>query len=162
MKLFRKTLSALLALCLVLGLAACGSPSGANNANNAANTDNITPAASYPDRDVDLPTEVPRLSEDSVQIHYQRSDNTYSGWALWLWDPDGQDDSAEDFFNYQDDYGVIAAYPLSKFGSLSGGRLGLIVKTKGSWTKDGTEADRFIVFSEYKKDENNVYHIYLA
>ncbi len=162
MKLFRKTLSALLALCLVLGLAACGGPSGANNANNAANTDNTTPAASYPDRDVDLPTDVPKLSEDSVQIHYQRSDNTYSGWALWLWDPDGQDDSAEDFFNYQDDYGVIAAYPLSKFGSLSGGRLGLIVKTKGSWTKDGTEADRFIVFSEYKKDENNVYHIYLA
>ena len=119
-------------------------------------------AVSYPDRDVDYPTQVEKLDEESVQIHYQRSDNKYSDWTLWLWDPEGTDDSKEDDFNYQDDYGVIASYPLSYFGKLSGGRLGLIVKKKGSWTKDGTESDRFIVFSSYQKDENNVYHVYLA
>ena len=164
MKLFKRILAVMLVLCLVAGMAACGNGGGnaQNNTNNAANTENTTPEAAYPDRDVDYPAEVPAFGEDSVQIHYQRSDNSYSGWTLWLWDPDGQDDGLEDDFNYQDDYGVIAAYPLSKFGSLSGGRLGLIVKTKGSWTKDGTEADRFIIFSEYKKDENNVYHVYLA
>ena len=145
----------LLALCMVFCLAACGS-GGNNNANN------VEPANKYPERDVQLPTEVAKLDEDSVQIHYQRKDNSYSGWTLWLWDPEGQDDSLEDDFNYQDDYGVIASYPLSKFGSLSAGKLGIIVKTKGSWTKDGTDADRFIVFSTLKKDSNNVYHIYLA
>ncbi|MCR4856483.1 MAG: type I pullulanase [Erysipelotrichaceae bacterium] len=117
---------------------------------------------SYPDRDVDYPTQVEKLEEDSIQIHYQRSDNKYSDWTLWLWDPEGTDDSKEDDFNYQDDYGVIASYPLSYFGELSGGRLGLIVKKKGSWTKDGSESDRFIVFSSYQKDENDVYHVYLA
>ena len=116
----------------------------------------------YPDRDVDYATKVPSLDEDSIQIHYQREDNKYADWALWLWDPEGTDDNKEDNFSYQDDYGVIASYPLSYFGELSGGRLGIIIKKKGSWTKDGTDADRFIVFSMYKKDENNVYHVYLA
>ncbi len=120
------------------------------------------PAVSYPDRDVDYPTQIEKLDEDSIQIHYQRSDNKYSDWTLWLWDPEGTDDNKEDDFNYQDDYGVIASYPLSYFGELSGGRLGLIVKKKGSWTKDGTESDRFVIFSSYEKDENNVYHVYLA
>ncbi len=116
----------------------------------------------YPDRDVDLPTEIVTMDEDSIQIHYQREDNKYDKWTLWLWDPDGVDDNEENDFNYQDDYGVIAHYPLSLFGDLSSNRLGIIVKTKGSWTKDGTEADRFIDFSTLTKDENNVYHIYLA
>ena len=147
-----------LVFCLLFSLAAC--TSGGNNANNSGNT---VPENKYPERDVDLPTEIAKLDGDSVQIHYQRKDNSYSGWALWLWDPEGQDDSEEDYFNYQDDYGVIASYPLSKFGDLSGGRLGMIIKSKGSWaTKDGSGADRFIVFSSLKKDENNVYHIYLA
>ena len=169
MRPFNKILSLLLALILVFGLAACGSggntaPANNNNANNANEANTVDPGqqAAYPERDVDLPTEIPQPSEDSVQIHYQRSDNKYSSWALWLWDPEGQDDGLEDEFNYQDDYGVIAYYPLSKFGTLSGGRIGLIVKTKGSWTKDGTDSDRFIVFNEYQKDANGVYHVYLA
>lgn len=120
------------------------------------------PAVSYPERDVDYPSQVEKLDEDSLQIHYQRDDGKYADWTLWLWDPEGTDDNKEDDFNYQDDYGVIASYPLSYFGELSGGRLGLIVKKKGSWTKDGTDSDRFILFSSYQKDENNVYHVYLA
>ena len=116
----------------------------------------------YPERDIDLPTELKTMQEDSIQIHYQRDDHKYEKWTLWLWDPDGVDDNEENDFNYQDDYGVIAHYPLSLFGELSSNKLGIIVKTKGSWTKDGTEADRFIDFSTLTKDENNVYHIYLA
>lgn len=154
-----RIIALIMAVCLIFGLAACGTPDN-GSANNNANT---APQAAYPERDVDLPTEIPAFGEDSVQIHYQRDDNTYSKWALWLWDPEGDDDGLEDDFNYQDDYGVIAAYPLSKFGALSGGRLGIIIKSKGSWNaKDGTDADRFIVFGELKKDENGVYHIYLA
>ena len=146
MKSWKKIISILFVAMLLLSCAGCKKETG----------------PSYPERDVDLPTELPSLGEDAVAIHYERSDNTYDNWTLWLWDPEGTDDNVEDDFNYQDDYGVIAFYPLSYFGSLSGGRLGIIVKTKGSWTKDGTEADRFIVFDELKKDENNVYHVYLS
>ncbi|MCR5067816.1 MAG: type I pullulanase [Erysipelotrichaceae bacterium] len=120
------------------------------------------PANPYPERDVQYGTTLPQLGEDAVAIHYQRSDNKYDPWTLWLWDPAGNDDGLEDDFNYQDDYGVIAFYPLSHFGDLSAGMLGLIVKTKGSWTKDGTESDRFINFASLKKDDNNIYHVYLA
>ena len=149
----------IMAVCLIFGLAACGQQNNAAPANN----NNGAQEPSYPERDVDLPTTVPAMDGDSVQIHYQREDNKYTPWALWLWDPEGDDDNQEDEFNYQDDYGVIAAYPLSKFGDLSGGRLGIIIKSKGSWNaKDGSGADRFIVFSELKKDDNGVYHIYLA
>ena len=146
MKSWKKIISVLFALLLLLSCAGCRKKEE---------------GPSYPDRDVDLPTALPSLGEDSVAIHYERDDNSYSNWTLWLWDPEGTDDNAEDDFNYQDDYGVIALYPLSRFGALSGGKLGFIVKTKGSWTKD-TEADRFIVFSELKKDENDIYHVYLS
>ena len=174
MRQLKKIIAVLLVLCMVAGLAACGTGNNVapvnnaansavnNDANNAENGAGNEAQAAYPERDVDYPTEIPLFGEDSVQIHYQRDNNKYSGWTLWLWNPDGQDDSKEDDFNYQDDYGVIAAYPLSKFGVTSSGRLGIIVKTKGSWTKDGTDSDRFIVFSNLQKDENGVYHIYLA
>ena len=146
MRTAKKVLALFLAMLMVFSLAACGKKE---------------PEAKYPERDVDLPAAIPAATEDTIQIHYQREDNKYSGWTLWLWDPAGQDDSKEDDWNYQDDYGVIACYPLSKFGDLSSGKLGIIVKTKGSWTKDGTDADRFIVFSDLVKD-GNTYHIYLA
>ena len=151
MKHLKKTLSVLLALILIVSAFGCAPK------NNAA--ENVK---KYEGRDVDYPSDIPKLGEDSVQIHYQRNDGNYSAWTLWLWDPEGTDDGKEDDFNYQDDYGVVASYPLSKFGSLSGGKLGIIVKTKGAWTKDGTDADRFIVFSQLEKDSDNVYHIYLA
>ncbi len=161
----------LLVFSLLLSLTACGGKAPAATDPAPTETQEATqapaettePAPAYPERDVDLPTEIPDFSEPSIRIHYQRTDNSYARWALWLWDPDGDDDGLEDDFNYQDDYGVIAAYPLSKFGDLSGGRLGLIVKSKGSWNaKDGTDADRYIVLSQFTEDENNVYHIYLA
>jgi pullulanase len=120
------------------------------------------PANPYPDRDVQYPTQLPALGEDAVAIHYQRDDNKYDRWTLWLWDPSGNDDGLEDDFNYQDDYGVIAIYPLSHFGGVANGQLGIIVKTKGAWDKDGTDADRFINLSALKKDDNSMYHVYLA
>ena len=117
-----------------------------------------TPAKKTPD--VDYPALTEYLAEPSIAIHYIRSDAKYAKWCLWLWDPTGVDDNAEDVFNYMDEDGVIAYYPLSKFGEFSGGKLGIIIKTKGAWTKDGTEADRFIEFSKFTMDENKVYHVY--
>lgn len=142
----KKTISILLSLMLLLSFYGC-------------KKEEVNP---YPDRDVQLPTVLPASDEDMIAIHYQRKDNTYNNWTLWLWNPEGTDDSKEDDFNYQDDYGVIAYYPLSYFDPSPFNRLGIIVKTKGSWTKDGTNDDRFIVFSTLTRDENNTYHIYLA
>ncbi len=147
MKSFRKLIHVLLAVFLLLSVFGCQKKES---------------APAYPDKDVDLPVGLPSFGEDAVAIHYQREDGSYEKWTLWLWDSEGTDDSKEDDFNYQDDYGVIAAYPLSYFGTSADGRLGIIVKTKGSWTKDATEDDRFIVFSELKKDEDDIYHVYLA
>ncbi len=112
--------------------------------------------------DVDLPTEIPNFGEDAIMIHYQRSDGKYASWALWLWDPEGEDDNQIDEFNYMDDYGVIAVYPLSHFGELSGNRLGMIVRKRDSWTKDGGDADRFAELNRMTKDENGFYHVYLV
>lgn len=120
-------------------------------------------SVTYEERDVDYSTDLPAFGEDSIAIHYQRNDNLYEKWTLWIWDVDGSDDDSEDDFNYQDDYGVIAYYPLSHFGDSGLKRLGIIVKNKGTWSvKDGTDADRFIELSQYAKDENGVYHVYLA
>ena len=110
--------------------------------------------------DVNYPELTEYLDEPSIAIHYIRSDAKYAKWCLWLWDPTGVDDNAEDEFNYLDSDGVIAYYPLSKFGDFAGGKLGIIIKTKGAWTKDGTEADRFIEFNKFEMDENKVYHVY--
>lgn len=122
--------------------------------------DDIDPAPQKQERDVDYPTEINYLDEDAIMIHYYRKDGKYAKWCLWLWDPAGDDDSLEDVFNYQDDFGVIAYYPLSKFGSLSGNKLGIIIKVHDTWTKDGTESDRFIDFSVLEKDEKGIYHAY--
>ena len=152
----KKIIAVLLVIALIatqaLFFAGCKKPGG----------DKPEPTANPGTSDVNLPRELPDFGEESIQIHYQRNDGIYSVWCLWLWDPDGTDDGETDAFNYMDDYGVIAAYPLSHFGDLSGGRLGIIVRRTDSWTKDGTEADRFIELNRLKTDENGYKHIYLA
>ncbi len=123
---------------------------GNNNNNNGGSSE----------RDVTLPTEIPPLYEDSVQIHYQRSDNTYLNWELWLWTPNS--DGATYNFNYQDDFGLVASYALSTFGeNVADSSLGFIIK-KPNWAAKDVESDRFIEFSSLVKDKNGVYHVYLV
>jgi len=111
-------------------------------------------------RDVNLPTEIPLLNEPSIEIHYRRNDNKYADWGLWLWDPEGADDSEVDAFNYMDDFGVTASYPVSKFGECSGNRIGFIIRKLADWTKDGG-SDRFIDFNSVVRDDKGVYRIYI-
>ena len=112
--------------------------------------------------DANLPTTISYLDEPGVQIHYQRTKPGYIEWGLWLWS-EGKD-GAEYEFNYQDDYGTIAYYPLSMFGNPHS--LGFIVKKlfkyagDGNWTKD-FDSDRFIDFDMLEKDEHDIYHVYL-
>lgn len=107
-----------------------------------------------------LPTEIEYLNEPSIMIHYQRNDENYSSWALWLW-ADGVD-GQEYAFNYSDDFGVIAYYALSTFGdTLPESQLGFIVKSVGTWDAKDVDSDRFVDFSALEIDNNQIYHIYL-
>lgn len=113
--------------------------------------------------DANLPTTISYLDEPGFQIHYQRTKPGYIEWGLWLWS-EGKDGS-EYKFNYQDDYGTIAYYPLSMFGNPHS--LGFIVKQlfeyagDGVWNKDYGD-DRFIDFDMLQKDEHDIYHVYLT
>lgn len=119
----------------------------------SSKTSSITPS------ETQLPSDIPSLDEDSIQIHYKRQDKSYSSWTLWLWHDDAEGEMYD--FNYQDSFGVIASYKLSEIGVNSEvSELGFIVRKKTSWTKD-VDSDRFINFSSFEKDEAGVYHVYL-
>ena len=98
-------------------------------------------------------------NEKFIDIHYYREDGDYSHWALWLWDyPGGAGD--EYTFNDTDTYGAVAHYSISKKWP-NASKLGLIVKSKGSWSsKDGVDSDRTVDLSE-NLFENNTRSIYL-
>ena len=117
--------------------------------------------------DSGLPTNITYLDEPGIQIHYKRTSGSYKEWALWLW-AEGKD-GAEYTFNYSDDYGVIAYYPLSYFGNPTS--LGFIVKTYsvaaggdmwGDKVKKDCEEDRFMDRTMLTPDEHQVYHCYLG
>ena len=111
-------------------------------------------------RDVNYPTELPKYDEDSFAIHYSRNDNTYKRWSLWIWAP--QADGKKYDFNYMDDAGVIAYYKISDVAA-GASTLGFLVADDpgGSWNQKDVDSDRFIDFTAFEKDANNVYHIYL-
>lgn len=139
-------------LLFISGLVACQGNPTSSNGSSISSTNKVT--------DVDYPTSIPLMEESSVQIHYSRRDNKYAPWCLWLWNLSGGEGRIYDF-NYQDNFGVVASYPLSSFGAnMEQGKLGFIVRQKSSWTKD-VDSDRSIDFSSLEKDNNGVYHIYL-
>lgn len=107
-----------------------------------------------------LPTDIPSAEEPSLQLHYYRKNSAdYKKWGFWIWQQGG--DGALFNMNFQDDFGGVAVYPLSAFGSsvLTNG-LGIIPRLQAAWTKDG-DADRICDFSDMTPDANNYYHLYL-
>ena len=112
------------------------------------------------DVDLDLP-EAPTFDEPAVFFHYWRKDGTYSDWDMWIWEKDH--DGGAYNFNYKDNWGVIAAYPLSTWSDPVANSLGFIVRKGGdSWAdKDLGGADKFLDFSLFEKDEHDAYHVYL-
>ena len=99
-------------------------------------------------------------NEKFVDIHYFRDDGNYNSWGLWLWDyPSGS--GAEYAFNDTDSYGAVAHYSITKNWA-NATKLGLIVKSKGSWnSKDGVDTDRTIDLDEslFKENTRAVYLI---
>lgn len=98
----------------------------------------------------------------SVCIHYYRKDGVYNNWALWLWSENN--DGKEYTFNGLDSFGAFAYYNFETLGlnDENPANLGFIVKSLGSWNAKDYETDRFIEFSKYTKDSNNIYNVYLV
>ena len=134
-------------------LAGCGSTTPTDDGETQYTPQDISA------RGLNLPTEMPKMDEPSFQIHYRRSDNKYKDWGIWLWDPAGDDNGEVDKFNYQDDFGVTAYYPISYIGA-NDNRIGFIIRKLADWTKD-YGSDRFIDLSTMEKDENDCYKIYV-
>jgi hypothetical protein len=116
--------------------------------------------ADSPDRFFDLPaegtTEIWVISGDStvytsnpyrtVTIHYNRPDNNYSGWNMWLFGKNGNADESIDLelpfeFNGEDAFGKTATFTVK---NPLVNRVGFIVRTN-DWVKDPADSpDRFI------------------
>ncbi len=154
----KKTLP-LLTLALSFALISC-SPSA--NSSSSSSKDSSSSSSKSENHSVDLPLgDAPTYEVDSISFHYWRNDGKYTGWDMWLWE-DGKDGDGYEW-NGKDDWGVIAAYPLSTWAGVIENGLGFIIRKGGSsWAaKDCGDDDKFISFSDYEKDENGVYNVYM-
>ncbi len=113
--------------------------------------------------DIDLGP-APTYSEESFMFHYWRPDGTYADWNMWIWEENH--DGASFAFNGKDDWGVVAAYPMSAFEDLSANQLGFIVRQSVSgndWAaKDLGGGDLYVLISNFPKDSNDVHHVYVV
>jgi pullulanase len=170
------------AFALSLALAGCGTPSVSTPSSEGGNSDSAassgapissssSPTSSSSSSAPREPNQIivapPSYSEESIQIHYYRSDKAYAKWALWIWSPNKE--GSEYAFNGEDSWnGAIASYPLTAFSLTAEGKLGFIVKKasadplKPDWSaKDGYSADRYFSLSEFPADSKGVHHLYL-
>lgn len=153
-----KILIGLMMMCLLTTACTPSTPSSEASSEPSSSTPS---SSSQPTPSSEEPRNPPpEVEGDYVSIHYQRPDDNYSRWALWLWEK-GYDGSEYEFNGF-DDYGAVAKYALSSWSSsVTGNSLGFIVKSLGSWDKKDVEADRFIDFTKITKTDDGGYHIYL-
>ncbi len=164
-------LVALLALSLVL--AACQEECEHNFANGVCTKcgdkdPNYVQPIPDPDPALDfnfdaLPTNVPEHAETpTLVLHYQRPNGDYGDWDYWIWKQGGN--GAAFAFNYRDNYGTIALYPISDFSeATTSDTIGIIPRKGGdSWAAKDVDADRMLNLSDCTVDENNYIHIYLV
>ena len=87
-------------------------------------------------------------AENEFVVYYFRKDKNYEPWALWLWALPGGDGNAN--WTYTQKWNVLDDVAYMRFaldGSSTGGNkpvssegtVGLIVRQKGGWTKDGND-----------------------
>ena len=97
-------------------------------------------------------------------IHYWRTDGHYTDWNMWIWEQNHE--GASYAFNGKDEWGVVAAYPLSMFDDLTTNQLGFIIRRSemgNDWAeKDCGGGDSYVSISHLKKDLHGVYHIYMV
>lgn len=95
----------------------------------------------------------------NIVIHYNRKKADYKRWSIWLWEfPQRLGKQFE--FNGADSYGVVGKFPLSNWSKLVRfNNLGLIIKDRESWKKDGS--DKVIKLYKIDEDKNGDYHVYI-
>ena len=147
-------------------VASCGNQNPAPTP-EASSGDSAETSASMPDSAASseggLPSFDPDKVSDSLIVHYHRTEGTYEDWALWIWDHGNGGEGSEYLPNALDDYGSVFAYPLSTWspGNWSRLDLGVIVKSKGSWSAKDPDGDRYLVMSDLNMDENGNYSVWL-
>lgn len=108
--------------------------------------------------------DAPTYAEDSFMIHYWRTDGHYTDWNMWIWEQNHEGACYQ--FNGKDDWGVVAAYPLSLFDDLTTNQLGFIIRRSEEgqeWAeKDCGGGDLYVSISHLKKDLNGIYHVYMV
>ncbi len=91
------------------------------------------------------------IPENTLRIHYQRKDDDYDNWVLWLWNdttwesesgwPDGMEP------NGKDEFGVYWDVPLIEDAS----NLGFLIVNEKTQTKDGEQDKGFTMLDEYNQ-----------
>lgn len=152
---------------LALGVTSCGgSPSSSSSASESVPSEESsasTGSDSSASQSTGLPQYDPSEVRDSIAIHYHRDDGKYEDWALWIWDHGNGGEGAEYLAQAVDNYGSVFHYPLSTWspGNWSKLDLGVIVKSKGSWSAKDPDGDRYIVTSDLALDDNGNYSVWL-
>lgn len=148
------------ALSLSFILTSCDNPSttSSSDENTSESTTQVNTTSKVDESTLTL-SDPPVFDEDTLQIHYHRDDNDYSEWGLWLWETGGNGARYE--FNGIDEFGAICAIPLSTF-SEGIDEINFIVYIEDTnWIKD-VESDQYFSLSDFTKDENNIYHVYIV
>ena len=86
-----------------------------------------------------------------LTVHYQKKNQDYEGWNLWLWPKGGQGEQVD--FTGEDDFGKTLEVTKSR----DSGSFGFIVR-KGNWNEKDVDMDRFIPLS---KAQDGVLELYL-
>ncbi|MGM0640865.1 MAG: pullulanase [Thermotogota bacterium] len=94
------------------------------------------------------PVDIP---ENTLRVHYQRKDDDYDDWVLWIWNdttwesesgwPDGMEPTGKD------EFGVYWDVPLIEEAS----NLGFLIVNEKTQTKDGEEDKGFNMLDEYNQ-----------
>ena len=85
----------------------------------------------------------------TVTIHYQRYDNDYTGWNLWLW-PKGKDGAGYNFSG-KDAFGVVGTFNIpNTSASDSIGIIARLSTDSNAWAAKDVSIDRFI--TQFKPD----------
>lgn len=102
---------------------------------------------------------LPENLKNTLIINYHRDDKEYSSWALWLW---GENQNGSEYIpNYYLGDDIIFAYSLDKFTTSESFKIGIIVKSKGSWSNKDIENDRFITSDDFTRDSNGNINVYV-
>ena len=150
-------------LVALLSLSSCGDDPSTTTSSDTGTSDvtetssSTSQTGSYPYEFVEPPT----YDEDTLQIHYHRDDMDYSDWDAWLW-TEGKEGAAYSFNGF-DEFGAISAIPLETTFTADIDEIFFIIRQGGdSWTAKDYDADQSFLLSDFVKDENNIYHVYIV